>query len=365
MNKKNLPKILTFYLIKKYNFSLIVFFFIFFFFSILITIVDQLIFLRDHETSNYTLKAIYLSILKSSSSVFDMLPFIFLSGSILFFVRLKSSNEVSPIKLSGVSNIFLIFVPSIYSFLIGIFIIIFLTPLSSEAMKLYETNRQKYSNNENLIIFSENGIWLKENKIDKKYIIRTDTTTNEDFNKLSNISIFVFSNENKLLERIVAKEVEINVKSWVLKNVYVLSGDKNQKLNSYLFKTSIDMEKLKKFYLETYAFSVWNILSELKKINDRGYLGQDLIVKFNKFISLPFLLVLMVILSTIFTIQTNKKNSNFFYIFFGISTGILIYFLNDASIAIGKTGKIPIILSVWFPIIIITLVCMLSIKKNV
>jgi lipopolysaccharide export system permease protein len=43
------------------------------------------------------------------------------------------------------------------------------------------------------------------------------------------------------------------------------------------------------------------------------------------------------------------------YLFFGIIAGFLIYFLNDLSVAIGLTNKLPLIISVWSPIMLITI----------
>ena len=65
------------------------------------------------------------------------------------------------------------------------------------------------------------------------------------------------------------------------------------------------------------------------------------------------LLFSMIILSTVFTIKTNYTFNNFLYAFFGVLTGIIVYFLADLSIAFGKSGKIPLVLSVWMPVILI------------
>ena len=88
-------------------------------------------------------------------------------------------------------------------------------------------------------------------------------------------------------------------------------------------------------------------------MRQRGYYGQELVIKLNKYLSLPLLLFSMIILSTVFTIKTNYTFNNFLYAFFGILTGIVVYFLADLSIAFGKSGKIPLVLSVWMPVILI------------
>jgi lipopolysaccharide export LptBFGC system permease protein LptF len=80
----------------------------------------------------------------------------------------------------------------------------------------------------------------------------------------------------------------------------------------------------------------------IKKLNERGYSGDELKIKFHKYLSLPIYLFSMIILSNNFYINIKKNYSNFIYIFFGIILGIIIYFLNDLSIALGISGKIPL-----------------------
>ena len=41
------------------------------------------------------------------------------------------------------------------------------------------------------------------------------------------------------------------------------------------------------------------------------------------------------------------------YVLFSIITSVIVYFFNDFSKALGDTDKLPIILSVWMPILII------------
>ena len=50
-------------------------------------------------------------------------------------------------------------------------------------------------------------------------------------------------------------------------------------------------------------------------MRERGYYGQELVIKLNKYLSLPLLLFSMIILSTVFTIKTNYTFNNFLYAF--------------------------------------------------
>ena len=203
-----------------------------------------------------------------------------------------------------------------------------------------------------LIIMSDTGIWIKENKNNKTNIIRADIIKKENFNNLKNISIFVFNN-NKFSGRIDGDNVTIRGKVWTIDNANQNLLNENKILKNYKYYSQIDLNKLKNFFNNSDVFSIWNIFYELQEIRQRGYYGQELVIKLNKYLSLPLLLFSMIILSTIFTIKTNYTFNNFLYAFFGILTGIIVYFLADLSIAFGKSGKIPLVLSVWMPVILI------------
>ena len=131
-------------------------------------------------------------------------------------------------------------------------------------------------------------------------------------------------------------------------------------IKEYNYKSNLVFENLKSFFSNSDSYSFWNILNHIKYRENIGYIDQELIIKFHKYLSLPIMLFLMSLISTMFTIGLNFQFNNFIYAFFGILAGILIYFLGDLSIAMGKSGKIPLILSVWAPLLLIIMLYIFS-----
>ena len=293
-----------------------------------------------------------MSLIKSPTLILNLSPFIFLFSGIFFYVKFLRNNEITPMSLSGFSKNFITLIPGIFSLFIGILIVLILSPITSELSKYYETIKTKYSYNENLIIMSDTGLWIKENKNNKTNIIRADLIKDENFNNLKNMSIFIFKND-EFVSRIDGENVNIRGKVWTISKAKQSLLNENKSLNNYKYYSQIDFEKLKNFFNNSDVFSIWNIFHELQQMRERGYYGQELVIKLNKYLSLPLLLFSMIILSTVFTIKTNYTFNNFLYAFFGILTGIIVYFLADLSIAFGKSGKIPLVLSVWMPVILI------------
>ena len=61
--------------------------------------------------------------------------------------------------------------------------------------------------------------------------------------------------------------------------------------------------------------------------------------------------MLMTGIASIFTMNNLKKSNNFKLIILGLVTCIITYYFNDLSLALGQTGRIPLVLSIWTPVI--------------
>ena len=149
---------------------------------------------------------------------------------------------------------------------------------------------------------SDTGIWIKESSKNIKYIIRADKISDQDFSTLKNLSIYVFKN-NFFSKRIDAEEVKIDGYKWKIKNGTNITENKSEKLRNFVFNSDVDINKLKNYFNNSDVFSIWNINNELKEIRKRGYYGQELVIKLNKYLSLPFMLFSMIILASLLQLK--------------------------------------------------------------
>ena len=364
--KKYLPKTLIKYLSYEFTKCFLIVLLVFLSISLLTNFVEELIFFKDKKIENLLLSLITLTTLKTINSLIEISIFIFLFSGIFFFVKFLKNNELNAIKLSGISNLLSILTPALLSFGIGLFIIFAITPISAEGLKFYEKYKRNYSQNDNLIVINDSGLWFMEKNEESYKIIRADKIVDNDFSKFYNSTIYTLDTDFNFLNRYDSKLVFINKKEWILENTKLLSGNdnaQNKKEKDYTLKSSIDINELKNLFTNANTISFWEILNSIKKLNDRGYSGDELKIKFHKYLSLPIYLFSMIILATVFTINIKKNYSNFIYVFFGIILGIIIYFLNDLSIALGIAGKMPLAVSVWIPIFLIIVISAINLIK--
>ena len=92
-------------------------------------------------------------------------------------------------------------------------------------------------------------------------------------------------------------------------------------------------------------------MSFVETITNYQKLSMTVIIKafltkvYTQMLSLPFFLFLMTALASIFTMNTLKKSENFKLISLGLITCVLIYYLNDLSLALGLTEEFPLYFS--------------------
>jgi len=365
--KKNVPKRIINYLILEFCYSLLTVILVFISLSLLINFVEEIAFFKEKKVENLIIVLSFLSLIKTPNTLMELSIFIFLFSGILFFVKIQKNNEINTILLTGISKILPIITIGLFSFVLGILIISTISPISSNLLKIYEKTKRNYSN-DNLIVINKQGLWFMEINSNEYNIIRADKVSNNNFSKLSNVTIYNLDKNFNFLKRTDSQTAKISNKSWNLENSIIVSDNNNAKLQNNIYQnltytSSINIEDLKEYFSNANTVSFWEITNSIENLNARGYSADELKVKFHKYLSLPFYLFGMILLSTLFTIAINKEYNTLMYLFFGLIAGFLIFFLNDLSIAVGLSNKLPLEIAVWAPVMIIMLLSIFNLIK--
>ena len=283
-----------------------------------------------------------------------MFPFIILISGILFFTRIKKSEEVTALKISGISNLAIIIIPSLTAVVLGIIFVTSINPITSVLVKKYENIKGSFERDkEYLAAITDNGIWIKEKNSEKNNIIRSSNLKNEN---LMNVTIYEFDKNNNFIKRIEAESANISSSKWSLSNVKIIDQDGNilsQNIKNLTYMSIYDIKKIESLYSNLDTISFWSIKNEIKLLEERGYSIKQMETKLQRSLAFPFFLLAMVLLSGVFTLGNRFKENNFTHMFLAIIASVLIYFFNDFSAALGKTEKLSVEVAVWMPIIII------------
>ena len=288
----------------------------------------------------------------------NLMPFIIFISAMWFFISIKNNNELLTLKVFGYSNAKIIALIRALSFFWGLIILIIINPITSNMVKYYEKTKSNYSKDtDHLVTINRNGVWIKESKQNKLYIINADRLEN---NYLIDVSINVISNDNNIKERIESERADISKNTWNLKNPKIFNFDLEGNLNiensdNLEFISFYNVEKVNNLFKNLDTISFIELLTENKNLIIRGYEKIIISEKINSFFALPFFLALMTVLAAIFTIN-NRNSNNINYLMIAVLTCAVIYYMKDLSVALGKSDRISPEISVWIPIIIIGLI---------
>jgi lipopolysaccharide export system permease protein len=360
LNLKSINK----YIIKEYLKSFLIVVAVMLSIIILINLLDEFNFFKAKKDLKFITFLLFVA-LKIPNSLINLMPFIILFGGIVFFLKIYNYNEVVSLRVMGYSNIQIILIPALTSFIIGFFLIFFFVPFSSSFLKYYEELKGQYNDAKNLIFINQNGIWIIDKNDKEKNIIRIEKI-DRDFLKIENITIYNYNNNNDFIKRIDAENGQINKKKWELNKINIISANKKNKenyLKNIIYDSNTDINEIKNIYKNTETSSLFNINKEMLILEDKGYSSIDLRIRYQKLISLPIYLLAMSILSGLMTINLGKTSSYLRYGVYGVVISIIIYFLNDLSITIGKSGIISVDFSVWIPIFLIILINLIGITQ--
>ena len=90
------------YILSLFSKTLVEIVLIFFSLILIINLFEEINFLKNENVSGYY--PVFLSLLNTPSIIFDILPFIFLISTLLFFIKLINKNELSIFKYTGITN---------------------------------------------------------------------------------------------------------------------------------------------------------------------------------------------------------------------------------------------------------------------
>ena len=335
---------------------------VFFCVGILLNLFQEIEFFKDLDTGIG--KPLILTLMFVPNLVIKLLPFVIFLSTMWYLATINNNKELISLKVFGFSNSKIIFLLSVVSFLLGIFFLIFINPITSSMMKFYEQEKSKFSRDvDHLLSINKNGVWIKEKSKDNLNLVYAKEMKG---NYLFDITIYKFNTSNKDLIRMEAKSADISDSKWILKNVKIFNSTDPSLIiekTNFSYPSFYNLSKINSAYKNLDTISFLNLVNNYSGFLDSGYSKNLLNKHLNWYISIPIFLVLMVMLASIFGLTTREKTNNTYYIFISIITCVLVYYFKDLSIALGQTNKISIILSVWMPIIAVALFCSIGLIR--
>jgi lipopolysaccharide export system permease protein len=347
------------FLINLFNYSFLKIFIIFFIIILITNILEQFEFFRNIDLSFSYL--VFLSFLNTPSILFEILPFIFLLSTQIFFIHLIDKNELEIFKYIGLNNVKIIKVLGLYSFILGIVLVIFFYNGSSILKNSYLLIKNSYSDdNKYLAVITENGLWIKDEINENINIINAGKVNNEF---LLNVSITRFNKDFDVVEILQSEKVDITSKKWKISNPTILKSNSQSSLNEIILDSNFDLQKINSLFSNLSSLSIIDLITLRKSYMSLNYSVTDIDSHLLKIITYPVYLTLVTVFSAVIMFSIGYQKNTFFKITLGIFLSVIIYYINNFLSVLGTNGKIPLTLSIFLPLILLLIINFISIIK--
>ncbi len=325
----------------------------------ILNLLSELDFFKDINVDNYF--PVYLSLLNSPTFIFEMFPFIFLISTQLFFITLLNNNQLSIFKYSGLENSKILFIISIMSFFLGILIITLFYSFSSSLKNFYLDLKTNYtSDGKYLAVITKNGLWIKD-IIDERILIINSVKIDQNY--LTDAYISEFNKDFEIKRNIVSPKIDISNKNWIIYEPRVFDKSTKQKYEILNMTTNFDYLIIQNLFSNLSSLSILELFELRKNYKSLNYSLIEIDIQLLKLISFPVYLMLMTIFSSVIMMGTKKIKSSIVKISIGLFFSVVIYYLFNFFNVLGKTEKINLFGSVLLPIILLTVLNSLMIRR--
>jgi len=348
------------YIIKNFVSKFLTISLIFLCLVIILSIFEEISFFKNTNVNFFF--PYFLTLLSVPITLFEIFPFIFLITTQFLFYDLFRKDEINLLKTNGLSNLKIIKILFFTSLSIGL-ISVFVYYNGASKLKFFYTDIKNNFSNDNkyLAVVTDSGLWLKD-EIDNKYLIVKAGYIKENF--LMNVIINQF-NENFEIEKTIQSEtIDINNTEWVIKNPKItINNISNSQIDSLNLKTNFDNEKINSLFSNISTLNLLELFDLKEDYENLGYSSDEIVIHLLKLSSTPIFYGILTILSSIIMFNFRKDKSLFFHVILGILMSVVIYYINFMFASLGNNGKIPIIASIFLPILFISIISIIGLIR--
>ena len=340
------------YIFKKFTISLIKVTIVFLSVIIIMNLFEEIGFFKDSD--KFIILPIYLTLLNTPSVLFEIFPFIFLIGTLFFFMEIIDKEEINILKLNGITNLKIIQILSLLTFVIGLFILIFFYNISSNLKFFYFDLKNQYTKDDKyLAVVTSNGLWIRDEVDETINYINAEKLEND---KLFDVTISQFDRNFKLTKVILSKKVDIKNNIWVLEDPIINSDNNSKSYKKLEFFSNFDEKRMLSIFDNLSSLDLFK-LGELEKDYEMlGYNIEMLNGYKHRLYSYPLYLAIMVCIGSILMLNIKHNKSKVVSITLGIALSVIIYYINYFFNVIIETKDVPYLTSIWGPQIILSLI---------
>lgn len=353
-------KIYQKYLIKELLTKILQVTFVFFILGFIMGILEELSFFSEMNVEFYY--PFFLVILNIPSLIYELFPFIVLISVQLLMIKIIDNGELITFKNNGLSNFNIVKIISSSSLVLGILVIVLLYNFSAIMKFQYLDIKKNYTkDNKYLASITENGLWIKDEISNKINFINAKKI---GLNSLNEVEIVQLDKNFNYLNSIKANKINIKNNLWKISDGTMIKDDNSQEeIKDYQFYSHFNYEKINNLYSNLSSITIWGLFDLKKDYKLVNYSTIEIEYHLQRIVSYPIFLTIMSILSIVLMMNIKFQKSKIIFIIFGILLSVSIYYINYFFGVIGKNERLPLLVALWTPQIILMIISLIGLIK--
>jgi lipopolysaccharide export system permease protein len=190
--------------------------------------------------------------------------------------------------------------------------------------------------------------------VDNQTSIINSSKINNNF--LTNTFITTFDDEFNLVKSIKSDKIDIKNNEWLIYDVTIFEENISKKKDLIKFESNFNQKKIESLFSNLSSLSLLKLIDLRQNYKSLNYSTVDVDMQIYKIATYPLILVIMTILSSIIMLNTKKSNSKVIKIIIGLFFSVIIYYINNFFNVMGSTEKLPLMVSIWTPIVFLSLI---------
>ncbi|OJT94830.1 MAG: LPS export ABC transporter permease LptG [Alphaproteobacteria bacterium 65-7] len=281
-----------------------------------------------------------------------MLPFAILLGGVFTFVRLTRNRELVATRAAGVSAWDFLLPPLTVAVFIGVTTVTVFTPISARMFSEFAGLEARYvKGQESSLSVSINGLWLRQGDEKQQSVIHALRVARQG-EHLEEVLVFLYGPDDRFEGRIDAANAQLRSNHWVLNNAWV--SDKSGKPvhhDSYRLPTTLTAEQIQESFASPDTLSFWDLPGYIRAAQSAGFSANRYQLYLYTLYALPALFAAMVFMAASFSLRIGREGGIGKVILFSAAAGFGVYFFQDLTPVLGRSGAVPILLAATAPAI--------------
>jgi lipopolysaccharide export system permease protein len=299
-----------------------------------------------------------LMLLKSPQVIIQLLPFVFLFGTLAAFVGLNRRSELIAMRAAGVSAWRFVLPAAGAALMFGVVTVAALGPLAASADGLFQRERARLSGSA-VGTEADRAIWIREGDDTRQMVVRAERQDRANA-RLLDVTFFIYTNDANGLrtfsERIDADSASLSSGSWRLVNA--VGAEIGQRAVGYAtldLPSSLADEEAFERFARPQATSFWSLPAQIKRVEAAGFSSTAYRLRLQQLLATPLMFAAMSILAAAFSLRLMRLGDLAKMSVAAVVLGFGFFFVNQAASAFGSAEVIPPGLAAWLPPILTAL----------